>query len=281
MLPFHHTLAFSTIKSALGSTVIISSILLLTGCDSQNKTADNTAPAQTEHSGNAVAESATVPIDTVAVETATTEANSEPLTTTNQQAVSPLGYAELSFGQIITPKILANRGLSRGDNYNEQCYYVSNPKLSYIDREYGERASVLYQIIDDKVASIVIQDPTTLFYVDISVGDSVDEVMTTHNNNLVYEVDKYDQSGNYYHLIHDITDERATTNSTNQVSTVNDLPLQIKYNIVNGKKVINTASDTDIELDKWTPSQLAQLQGNVETIEIGIPAAIRLTEGCS
>jgi len=276
----HRPIFLTACRTLLLPLVVVNLAIVLSGCD-KSMLSNNTAQNEVIIADTADVESTIAANDQTVSIAHMAKITDTSLTTASQNTVSLSGYQNLSFGQIITPELLVDQGLTKESHDNTQCYYVSNPKLTYIDKEYGERASVLYQIIDDKVALIVIQDPTTSFYIDINVGDSVDEVMTSHNNNLVYEVDKYDQSGNYYHLIHDITDKRATTNSTNQASTVNDLPLQIKYNIVGGKKIINTASDVDIELDKWTPSQLAQLQGNVETIEIGIPAAIRLTEGCS
>ena len=176
--------------------------------------------------------------------------------------------------------------MSKAKSDNEQCYYVSNPKLSYIDKEYGERASVLYQIIDGKVALISIQDPSIAFYKDINVGNLASDVMKAHNDELTYEVDKYAVDGDYYSLIANVNfkvikesplGESLKDDNIELNNKQDKLPLQIEYYMKDGQKL----SDSTIKATEWTAGNKNLLKGEVESIDIGIPEAIYLVEGCS
>ena len=291
MLTFHLKSSFPIFKTAMVSTLLIGTVQLMTGCDSQPSSSNNDGIAQTN-----TAQTNTVdkdmakndemsvnppPTDTSAMDKAQTN---EAADIANEQTVSPSGYQNLSFGQVITPELLSSLGMTKAKSDNEQCYYVSNPKLSYIDKEYGERASVLYQIIDDKVALISIQDPSIPFYKDINVGDSAIAVMKAHNDELSYEVDKYAVDGNYHSLIANVNfkvikesplgeslkDENIELNNKQD-----KLPLQIEYHIKGGQKL----SDSTIKATEWTADNKSLLKGEVESIDIGIPEAIYLVEG--
>ena len=213
MLTFHLKSSFPIFKTAMVSTLLIGTVQLMIGCDSQPSSSNNDGIAQTN-----TAQTNTVdkdmakndemsvnppPTDTSAMDKAQTN---EAADIANEQTVSPSGYQNLSFGQVITPELLSSLGMTKAKSDNEQCYYVSNPKLSYVDKEYGEHASVLYQIIDGKVALISIQDPSIPFYKDINVGDSATAVMKAHNDELSYEVDKYAVDGDYYSLIANVNE---------------------------------------------------------------------------
>ena len=161
-----------------------------------------------------------------------------------------------------------------------------NPALNYIDKEYGKRASVLYQIIDDKVALIAIQDPNIPFYTGIHVGDAVAEVMQAHDNKLTYEVDKYAVDGEYYNLIANVNfkvikepelGESLKAENIKLDSKEDKLPLQIKYYIKGGQ----TLNEHKIKASDWRSDKQSLLKGEVESIDIGIPEAIYLVEGCS
>ena len=187
---------------------------------------------------------------------------------------------------MITPELLSSLGMTKAKSDNEQCYYVSNPELSYVDKEYGERASVLYQIIDGKVALISIQDPSIPFYKDINVGDSATDVMKAHNDELSYEVDKYAVNGDYYSLIANVyfkvinespLRESLKNDNIELKNKENKLPLQIEYHIKGGQKL----NDYIIKATEWTVDNKNLLKGQVESIDIGIPEAIYLVEGCS
>ena len=204
----------------------------------------------------------------------------------DEQIVSPSGYQKLSFGQMITPELLSSLGMTKAKSDNEQCYYVSNPELSYVDKEYGDRASVLYQIIDGKVALISIQDPSIPFYKDINVGNLASDVMKAHNDELSYEVDKYAVDGDYYNLIANVNfkvikesplGEFLKDDNIELNNKQDKLPLQIEYHIKGGQKL----SGSTIKATEWTADNKNLLKGEVESIDIGIPEAIYLVEGCS
>ena len=293
MLIFHLTSSLTIIKTAVISTLLIGTVQLMTGCDSQPSSSNNDGIAQTN-----TAQTNTVdkdmakndemsvnppPTDTSAMDKAQTN---EAADIANEQTVSPSGYQNLSFGQVITPELLSSLGMTKAKSDNEQCYYVSNPKLSYVDKEYGERASVLYQIIDGKVALTSIQDPSIPFYKDINVGDSATAVMKAHNDELSYEVDKYAVDGDYYSLIANVNfkvikESPLGESLKDENIELNDkqdkLPLQIEYHIKGGQKL----SDSTIKATEWTAGNKNLLKGKVESIDIGIPEAIYLVEGCS
>lgn len=212
--------------------------------------------------------------------------NNEAEKLSNDKTVNPSGYQKLSFGQIITPELLNELGLTKEKTDNEQCYYVSNPALNYVDKEYGKRASLLYQIIDNKVALIAIQAPNIPFYTDIHVGDSVTKVMKAHNSELTYEVDKYAVDGDYYSLIANVNFKVIKEPQLGEILKAENiklnneedkLPIQIEYHIKGGQKLNNYR----INSTEWTADKQSLLKGEVESIDIGLPDAIYLVEGCS
>ena len=283
---FDHHLSFTKTKSLLLSVCVMGGVQLLTGCDSQTSPADDNAaqmdknsdPAQTDPSAPV-----TVDNDKTAIEK---ETSSTDTSLADDQVVSPSGYQKLGFGQVVTPALLADLGLTKQASDNEQCYYVSDPKQYYMDQAYGKRASVLYQVIDGKVALITIRDPNIPFYSDIKVGDSVQAVMDAHDDSLTYAVDKYAVGGDYYNLIANVNfiivdDENVgepLKEDNIKLDSANDtLPIQIEYHLKGGQKLsANTITETD-----WTVETKRALQGEVESIDIGIPDAIYLVEGCS
>ena len=288
MLTFHLKSSFPIFKTAMVSTLLIGTVQLMIGCDSQPSSSNNDGTAQTNTVDKDMAKN-----DEVSANLAPTDSGAMDKTQANDaadiadaQIVSPLGYQKLSFGQVITPELLSSLGLIKVKSDNEQCYYVSNPELSYVDKEYGERASVLYQIIDGKVALISIQDPSITFYKDINIGDSATAVMKAHNDELSYEVDKYAVDGDYYSLIANVNFKVIKENPLGE-SLKNDnielnnkqdkLPLQIEYHIKGGQKL----NDYQIKATEWTADNKSLLKGEVESIDIGIPEAVYLVEGCS
>ncbi len=288
MLFFHLKSSLPILKMAMASTLLIGTVQLIVGCDSQPSSSNNDGTTQTNNIDKDMANN-----DEVAVNPAPTDTNAMNKAQTNEavdiadeQIVSPSGYKKLSFGQVVTPELLSSLGMTKAKSDNEQCYYVSNSKLSYVDKEYGERASVLYQIIDDKVALISIQDPSIPFYKDINVGDSATDVMKAHNDELSYEVDKYAVDGDYYNLIANVNfkviqesplGEFLKDDNIELDNKQDNLPLQIEYHIKGGQKL----SDSTIKATEWTSDHKNLLKGEVESIDIGIPEAIYLVEGCS
>lgn len=270
-------------KSLLVSACLVGSIQMLTGCDSQPSPTDNKTAQVEEKTETAVV------TDEMVTDNAATDAKAKESATTStddDQVVSPSGYQKLGFGQVVTPALLADLGLTKQASDNEQCYYVSDPKQVYTDPTYGERASVLYQIIDGKVALISIRDAKTPFYTGLQVGDSVNAVMSAHDDSLTYAVDKYAVDGDYYNLIANVNfiivnDENLgplLKEENIKLENENDtLPIQVEYHIKGGQKLsANTITETD-----WTVETKRALKGQVESIDIGIPDAIYLVEGCS
>ena len=203
MSVFTQNLSLATIKTVLLTTVLLATAQLITGCDSQPASSNKNITAQMDSIDKNTAEKDNVHINPAPINSATADKAPaiEVSKLSNEKTVTPAGYQKLSFGQVITPELLHELGLTKAETDNEQCYYVSNPAVSYMDKEYGKRASVLYQIINNKVALITIQAPNIPFYTDIHVGDAVTEVMKAHDNKLTYEVDKYALDGDYYSLI--------------------------------------------------------------------------------
>ena len=294
MLDFTQGSSLQTIKTVLLTTVLLGTAQLLAGCDSQpaNSNDNDNVAAQTDNIDKNMAKDDETSANTAANNSATVNPtddkaqNNEAEKLSNDKTVNPSGYQKLSFGQAISPELLSKLGLTKEKTDNEQCYYVSNPALNYIDKEYGKRASVLYQIIDDKVALITIQDPNIAFYTDIHVGDAVAEVMQAHDNKLTYEVDKYAVDGEYYNLIANVNfkvikepelGESLKAENIKLDSKEDKLPLQIKYYIKGGQ----TLNEHKIKASDWTADKKSLLKGEVESIDIGIPAAIYLVEGCS
>ena len=288
MLTFHLKSSLPIIKMAMASTLLIAAVQLMTGCDLQPSSLNNDSTVQMESVDKDITNNDEMPVNPASTDTSTmnkTQTN-EAADIADEQIVSPSGYQKLSFGQVITPQLLSSLGMTKAKGDNEQCYYVSNPKLSYIDKEYGERASVLYQIIDDKVALISIQDPSIAFYKDINVGNLASDVMKAHNDELSYEVDKYAVDGDYYSLIANVNfkvikeiplGEFLKDDNIELKNKQDTLPLQIEYHIKGGQKLI----DSMIKATEWTADNKNLLKGEVESIDIGIPEAIYLVEGCS
>ena len=281
------------IKTVLLPTLLISIMPLLTSCDSQPASSNNNVTAQTadDHKSmdNKDKKSTNLKSTNSVATNNAIEDNSQNIEVkniSNNETVNLSGYQKLSFGQLITPKLLSDLGLTKEESDNEQCYYVSNPKLSYMDKEYGKRASVLYQIIDDKVALIAIQDPNIALYTGINVGDAVAKVMRAHKDNLTYEVDKYAVDGDYYNLIANVNFKVVQQNAPEEWlkddniklnNEQDNLPIQIEYHIKGGQRL----NDYQIKATQWTEDNKELLQGEVESIDIGIPEAIYLVEGCS
>lgn len=269
-------------KSLLVSACLVGSMQMLTGCDSKPSPTDNETAQIAEDTETSVQSE---PSTSVATDDKTGTA-AAVASTPDDQVVGPSGYQKLGFGQVVTPALLADLGLTRQGNDNEQCYYVSDPKQTYTDQTYGERPSVLYQVIDGKVALISIRDAKTPFYSGIKVGDSVESVMSAHDDSLTYAVDKYAVDGDYYNLIANVNfiivnDENLEPLLKEENIKLNNesdtLPIQVEYHIKGGQKLsANTITETD-----WTVETKRALKGQVESIDIGIPEAIYLVEGCS
>ena len=288
MLFFHLKSSFPIFKTAMASALLIGTVQLIVGCDSQPSSSNSDGTAQTNNIDKDMAKNDemsvnSVPTNTSAMDKAQTN---EAADIADEQIVSPSGYQKLSFGQVITPELLSSLGMTKAKSDNEQCYYVSNPELSYVDKEYGDRASVLYQIIDGKVALISIQDPSIPFYKDINVGNLASDVMKAHNDELSYEVDKYAVDGDYYNLIANVNfkvikesplGEFLKDDNIELNNKQDKLPLQIEYHIKGGQKL----SGSTIKATEWTADNKNLLKGEVESIDIGIPEAIYLVEGCS
>ena len=288
MLFFHLKSSFPIFKTAMASALLMGTVQLMTGCDSQPSSSNNDGTAQTNNIDKDMAKNDEIsvnpaPTDTSAMDKAQTN---EVADIVDRQIVSLSGYQKLSFGQVITPELLSSLGMIRAKSDNEQCYYVSNPQLSYVDKEYGKRASVLYQIIDGKVALISIQDPNIPFYKNINIGNLASDVMKAHNDELTYGVDKYAVDGDYYSLIANVNfkvikESPLGESLKDENIELNDkqdkLPLQIEYHIKGGQKL----SDYQIKATEWTADNKNLLKDEVESIDIGIPEAIYLVEGCS
>lgn len=288
MLFFHLKSSFPIFKTAMASALLIGTVQLIVGCDSQPSSSNSDGTAQTNNIDKDMAKNDemsvnSAPTNTSAMDKAQTN---EAADIADEQIVSPSGYQKLSFGQVITPELLSSLGMTKAKSDNEQCYYVSNPELSYVDKEYGDRASVLYQIIDGKVALISIQDPSIPFYKDINVGNLASDVMKAHNDELSYEVEKYAVDGDYYNLIANVNfkvikesplGEFLKDDNIELNNKQDKLPLQIEYHIKGGQKL----SGSTIKATEWTADNKNLLKGEVESIDIGIPEAIYLVEGCS
>lgn len=289
MSGFQQNPSYPKSKSALLFTLIVSATLLTAGCDSQEPSSDGDVALQTENADKNLTNNDSAPSDSTTVPNSDT-ANDNPKPSASEvsadNAVSPSGYQKLSFGQTITPELLEGAGLTRPDNYNEQCYYVSDPKLNYTDKDTGERPSMLYQIMDGKLALITVRDGAVPFYTGINVGSSVGDVMLAHQDNLAYQVDKYTVEGDYYDLISNVNFKTIKDVKSGVLLTNNDikldnsddkLALQIKYNMKGGAKL----NSNMIKATEWTAENKALLKGEVESIDIGVPEAIYLVEGCS
>lgn len=285
------TLNAHTLQAAALSSCMFSGAALLTGCspstDTNNTAADaptNTPTTQTETSKPADTQTNTQKTPT---DGGSTEQNTDKVATSyDSEVVNPTGYKTLKIGQTITPEIREQFGATEPDTGDETCYYISDPALTYEDKDFGKRSSVLYQIIDGKLALIHVQGSNAPFYTGVRVGDSVDTVMTTHDGRLDYEVDHYAQDGDYYNLLANVNFTVVNPKTDGGVLTMDDvkmnnsadtLPIQIEYHIKNGQKL----SQNTIAADSWSAEDKEQLVGEVDSIDIGIPEAIYLIEGCS
>jgi len=289
-MTIHHPLFLTACRTLLLPLLLVNFAIGLSGCD-KSLPSNNTEQNEVITTDTTDVDSTMATNDQTTSLTHMAKATESSPTTVSQNTVSPSGYQNLSFGQIITPELLVDRGLIKEDNDNEQCYYVHNPKLTYIDEDYidknhGERGSVLYQIIDGKVALITVQDPAVLFYTGVAVGNAVGKVMLAHDDDLAYEVDKYAVEGDYYNLISNINFKTIRDTEASTLLTSKDIkldnkedkvPLQIKYRMKDGQELDNDKIDTKA----WTAENKTRLKGQVKSIDIGIPEAIYLVEGCS
>ena len=246
----------TTIKSIVAATLMSSCLLIVSACDSQKITSESTVGS------NNIAQTTPEIIVRNSMQAET------PNASFNTQTLSPSGYKGLHFGQAITPDVISSLGLIKGEHGYDECYYLEDPTKASVKRDGTDFEPIYYQIIDGKLALIGFNASDIEFYTGIRSGDKVDKIISTHPNNLRYSMDKYDETGDYYHFISDVP------------SQANTLPLQIKYTMKGGKKIANASSMTQ-PVDKWSAEQRAQLQGQVETIELGIPDAVMLVEGCS
>ncbi|WP_201511841.1 hypothetical protein [Psychrobacter alimentarius] len=285
MFDSHNQLLSKKVTSLLFSACLVGSVQLLTGCESQPSPSDDSIAQADENTTSAQTDtpSSAADNDEAVAEQAPTSTETSP---TDDQVVSPSGYQKLGFGQVVTPALLADLGLTKQESDNEQCYYVSDSKQSYMDQAYGKRASVLYQVIDGKVALITIRDPKTPFYTGVHVGDTATAVMNAHDDSLTYAVDKYAVEGDYYNLTANVNFIVTNNNDVGtllkpediKMNDANDtLPIQIEYHIKGGQKLSNNI----ISETEWTVDNKRALKGEVESIDIGIPEAIYLVEGCS
>lgn len=184
--------------------------------------------------------------------------------------VSPQGYQGVKFGTNITPEYLTERQLQSPDLKleNASCYFTRPIDAPNTPQATDKMPEVLYQIIDNKMALIRINDAKVPFYNTIKVGDPAAKVWEAHKATLTYELDKYEATGEHYELI-------ATVEP--QAIAAGQPPLQIKYKMAGGQKL----SQNEVKPQAWTPALQDQLQGQVASIEIGVPEAILLVEGCS
>ncbi|MGP5211645.1 hypothetical protein ACTXJ5_12745 [Psychrobacter alimentarius] len=285
MFDSHNQLLSKKVTSLLFSACLVGGVQLLTGCESQPSPSDDSVSQADENTTSAQTDTPSSAADNneAVTEQAPTSTETSP---TDDQVVSPSGYQKLGFGQVVTPALLADLGLTKQESDNEQCYYVSDSKQSYMDQAYGKRASVLYQVIDGKVALITIRDPKTPFYTGVHVGDTATAVMNAHDDSLTYAVDKYAVEGDYYNLTANVNFIVTNNNDVGtllkpediKMNDANDtLPIQIEYHIKGGQKLSNNI----ISETEWTVDNKRALKGEVESIDIGIPEAIYLVEGCS
>lgn len=256
------------IKTLFHTAVLTSFLLLISACDTKNTTenvsGNNEIPITTSESTSANSKNEQNKVAPNSNQQTSDDTNANSL---DKKAVSPLGYAGLSFGQTITPEIISSSGLTKGNHGYDECYYLEDASKDRIKRDGAVFKPIYYQVIDGRLALIGVNAPDIDFFTGIRNGDKADKIIAAHPNNLSYSMDKYDYSGDYYHFIYDIP------------TPANTLPLQIKYTMKGGKKIANASSVAHV--DKWSTEQRAQLQGQVETIELGIPDAIMLVEGCS
>jgi len=184
--------------------------------------------------------------------------------------VSPQGYQGIKFGTTITPAYLTEQQLQPPDLQldNASCYFTRPIDAPNTPQATDKMPAVLYQIIDNKMALILINGANVAFYNTIKVGDPAAKVWEAHKATLTYELDKYEATGEHYELIATVEPQSIAAGQP---------PLQIKYKMAGGQKL----SQNEVAPQEWTPALQNQLQGQVASIEIGGPEAILLVEGCS
>ena len=184
--------------------------------------------------------------------------------------VSPQGYQGVKFGTTITPEYLTEQQLQSPDLKleNASCYFTRPIDVPNTPQTDDKMPEVLYQIIDNKMALIRINGAKVPFYNTIKVGDPAAKVWEAHKATLTYELDKYEATGEHYELIATVEPQSIAAGQP---------PLQIKYKMAGGQKL----SQNEVAPQEWTPALQEQLQGQVVSIEIGMPEAILLVEGCS
>src|SRR5699024_3240434 len=132
MLDFTQGSSLQTIKTVLLTTVLLGTAQLLAGCDSQpaNSNDNDNVAAQTDNIDKNMAKDDETSANTAANNSATVNPtddkaqNNEAEKLSNDKTVNPSGYQKLSFGQIISPQLLSELGLTKEKTDNEQCYYV-------------------------------------------------------------------------------------------------------------------------------------------------------------
>ena len=258
----------TSIKTLLNTALLSSCLLSITACDTKNTTENVSGNTETSTT-TPESTSANGKNDQNELVANNQQSSKDPNTNSfDKQTVSPLGYGGLIFGQTITPEIITSSGLKKGEHGYDECYYLEDAAKDSVKRDGAVFEPIYYQVIDGRLALIGVNAADIAFYTGIRNGNKVDKIISAHPNHLSYSMDKYDETGDYYHFIYDVP------------SQANTLPLQIKYTMKGGQKIANASSMTQ-PIHKWTDEQRAQLQGQVETIELGIPDAIMLVEGCS
>lgn len=170
--------------------------------------------------------------------------------------ITSTGYHGLSFGQKIDKKALSKAGLGYPTDANPYCYYV--PVTKNVKRP--SRSPVVLQIVDNRFGLVSVNDNSVALFSGNHIGDKVDKVLKLNHGLPTYEIDKYDNSGDHYHLIYTLPNKN-----------------QVKYSLSGGKH-LHLATITP---KQWNQKLINQLTGKVQNISIGIPAAIDLVEGCS
>lgn len=259
-----------TPKTALLPLLLLVSSCALSGCNNPpNEAADSEAASPSTDVNNNVTNVAPA---TNPSPSTSEDANSDATPASYPaDVVSPQGYQGIKFGTNITPEYLSERQLQSPDLKleNASCYFtrpIDNPNTPQSTTD--KMPDVLYQIIDNKMALIRINDANVAFYNTVKVGDPAAKIVQTHQRALTYELDKYDATGDHYQLIATVEPQPIATGQP---------PLQIKYKLQGGQKL----SQNEVTPPAWTPALQDQLQGQVASIEIGVPEAILLVEGCS
>ena len=262
-----------TPKTALLPLFLLVSSCALSGCNNPpNEAADSEAASPSTDVNNDVNNNVTNVAPATNPSPSTSEDANSDATPASYPAdvVSPQGYQGINFGTTITPEYLTERQLQSPDLKleNASCYITRPLDTPNTPQATDKMPEVLYQIIDNKMALIRINDAKVPFYNTVKVGDPAAKVWEAHKATLTYELDKYEATGEHYELI-------ATVEP--QAIAAGQPPLQIKYKMADGQKL----SQNEVTPQAWTPALQDQLQGQVASIEIGVPEAILLVEGCS